>query len=63
VNRGSLDDHALFARLATAALLILLVPLGAFISPLIFATLSALALLALTIFETLSVDVAGDPPA
>jgi hypothetical protein len=36
VNRGSLDDHALFARLATAALLILLVPLGAFISPLIF---------------------------
>lgn len=30
VNRGSLNDRALFARLATAALLILVVPLGLF---------------------------------
>ena len=57
VNRGSLDDRALFARLATPALLILLVPLGAFLSPLAFAALTALAVLALTAYETLSADV------
>jgi low temperature requirement protein LtrA len=59
VNRGSLDDRALFARLATAAFLILLVPLGGFLSPLAFAALTALALLALTTYETVS----ADPPA
>jgi len=63
VNRGSLDDRALFARLATAALLILVVPLGFFISPLVFTALTALVMLALTTFETLSTDVPGDPPA
>jgi low temperature requirement protein LtrA len=63
VNRGSLDDRALFARLATAALLILVIPLGFFISPLVFAALTALALLALTTYETISTDVPGDPPA
>jgi len=56
VNRGSLDDRALFARLATAGFLILLVPLGSFLSPLAFAALTALALLVLTAFETLSAD-------
>jgi hypothetical protein len=56
VNRGSLDDRALFARLATVGFLILLVPLGSFVSPLAFTTLTALALLALTTFETLSTD-------
>jgi len=57
VNRGSLDDRALFARLATAAFLILLVPLGSFLSPLAFAALTALALLALTAYETVGADV------
>jgi hypothetical protein len=57
VNRGSLDDHALFARPATAALLILLVPFGTLLSPLAFTTLAALTLLALTVFETISSDV------
>jgi low temperature requirement protein LtrA len=57
VNRGSLDDHALFARLATAALLILLVPFGTLLSPLAFTTLASLTLLALTVFETISSDV------
>jgi low temperature requirement protein LtrA len=56
VNRGSLHDRALFARLATAALLVLLVPLG-FLSPLVFAALTAFALLALTSFETVSADL------
>jgi len=63
VNRGSLDDRALFARLATAGLLILLIPLGSFISPLVFAVLTALALLALTAFETLAADLPADPSA
>ena len=63
VNRGSLDDRALFARLATAALLILVVPLGFFHSPLVFTALTALVMLALTTFETLSTDVPEDPPA
>jgi len=62
VNRGSLDDRALFARLATAGLLILLLALGSFISPLAFAALTALALLALTAFETLSAEVPTNPP-
>ena len=57
VNRGSLDDRALSARLATAAFLILLVPLGSFLSPLAFAALTALALLALTAYETVGADV------
>ena len=57
VNRGSLDDRALFARLAIAAFLILLVPLGSFLSPLAFAALTALALLALTAYETVGADV------
>jgi low temperature requirement protein LtrA len=56
VNRGSLDDRALLARLATATGLILLVPFGAFLSPLLFAALTALALLALTAYEALSTD-------
>ena len=57
VNRESLDDHALFARLATAGLLILLVPLGGFLSPLAFAALTAFALLTLTTYETVSADL------
>ena len=57
VNRGSLDDRALFARLASAGFLVLLVPLGSFLSPLAFAALTALAMLALTAFETISADV------
>ncbi len=40
-----------------------LVPLGFFISPLVFTALTALVMLALTTFETLSTDVPGDPPA
>src|SRR5215210_703313 len=63
VNRGSLDVRALFARLATAGLLILLVPLGSFLSPLAFAALTALALLALTAIETLAADLPADPSA
>jgi low temperature requirement protein LtrA len=59
VNRGSLDDRALLARLATAVFLILLVPFGAYLSALVFAALTALALLALTAFETLGADVPG----
>ena len=57
VNRGSLDDRTLFARLATAGSLILLAPLGGFLSPLAFAALIALALLALTAFETVGADL------
>lgn len=63
VNRGSLDDRALFARLGTVAGLILLVMLGSFLSPLAFTALVALALLTLATFETLSVDPSGEPSA
>jgi hypothetical protein len=58
-----LDYRALFARLATAGFLILLVPLDSFLSPLAFAALAALALLALTTYETISADVPAEPPA
>lgn len=63
VNRGSLDDRALFARLGTVAGLILLVMLGSLLSPLVFTALVALALLALATFETLSVDPPGGTSA
>jgi low temperature requirement protein LtrA len=63
VNRGSLDDRVLLARLGIVAGLILLVMLGSFLSPLVFTALVALALLALATFETLSVDPPGEPSA
>lgn len=56
VNRGSLDDRALLARLATAAGLILLVPYGAYLPALVFSALTALAMLVLTAYETLRTD-------
>jgi low temperature requirement protein LtrA len=59
VNRGSLDDRTLFTRLATVVFLILLVPYGAYLPALVFAALTALAMLALTAFETLSPEAPG----
>lgn len=58
VNRHSLDDRVVFARLGTAALLICLAVFGLFLAPLVFTAalaliLLALILLALTAFETL----------
>lgn len=52
VNRHSLDDRVVFARLLTAAALILLVASGSSLAPTLFAGLVALAMLSLTTFET-----------
>jgi low temperature requirement protein LtrA len=59
VNRHSLDDRVVFARLGVAAALILLVALGSPLAPTLFAGLVALAMLSLTVFETLYADRFG----
>ncbi|HEV8045478.1 MAG TPA: low temperature requirement protein A [Rubrobacter sp.] len=53
VNRHSLDDRVVFARLGTAAALVCLAVLGAPLGPLALAATLSLVLLALTAFETL----------
>jgi uncharacterized membrane protein len=53
VNRRSLDDRVVLARLGTAAFLICLVALGTSVEPNIFTGLLALAMLSLTAFEVL----------
>jgi O-antigen ligase len=53
VNRDSLDDRVVFARLLTAAALILLLMSGSALAPTLFVGLVALAMLGLTTFETL----------
>lgn len=52
VNRRSLNGRVVLARLAAVAVLLALVPLGGFLSPLVFAAAAALAMLTLTVFET-----------
>jgi O-antigen ligase len=56
VNRDSLDDRVVFARLLTAAALILLLMSGSALAPTLFVGLVALAMLGLTTFETLYAD-------
>ena len=52
INEGAVGDRTVLIRLATAALLVILAPLGAPLSPVAFVALVALVLLALTLFET-----------
>jgi hypothetical protein len=59
VNRHALDDCVVFARLEVAAALILLVALGSPLAPTLFAGLVVLAMLSLTVFETLYADSFG----
>ena len=56
VNRRSLDDRVVLARLGTAALSICLVALGSTLTPTMFSGLLALAMLSLTAFEVLYAD-------
>ena len=50
VNRDSLDDRVVFARLLTAAALILLLMSGSALAPALFVGLVALAMLGLTTY-------------
>lgn len=53
INRHSLDDRVVFARLGAAAVLVCLAVFGLSLTPLAFTATLALILLALTAFETL----------
>ncbi|HKH12792.1 MAG TPA: low temperature requirement protein A [Rubrobacter sp.] len=53
INEGPNGDRTGYVRLATAAILVSLAALGALLPPLVFATLVATVLLALTILESL----------
>src|SRR5215211_3004693 len=59
VNEGAVGDRAVLARLATAALLIILAILGAPLPPPAFVALVTLVLLALTVLESLYEDPAS----
>jgi low temperature requirement protein LtrA len=59
VNEGAAGDRAVLVRLATAAFLIVLALLGALLSPPAFVAVVTLALLALTVLESLREDPIG----
>ncbi len=60
VNRRSLDDLVVFARLGVAAALICLAVLGSSLAPLALTATLSLLLLALTAFETLYAHLSED---
>ena len=60
VNRHSLDDRVVFARLGVAAALICLAVLGSSLAPLAFTATLSLLLLTLTAFETFYAHLSED---
>lgn len=56
VNEGSAGDRTISVRLATAAVLVALAALGTPLTPVVFAALVAVVLLALTVLESLRED-------